>query len=73
MDVTRIFRVVFKPKSILALLVVSGIIFLLLGGATMAVHEQTSNFFTKWGGILLTIGIVGWLFFVIPTIKRLWE
>lgn len=65
-------KVIFKPKSILGLLVVSGVVFLFAGGVTMQMKD-ISDFFTKWGQIFLIIGLVGWLFFIIPAIINLWS
>lgn len=65
-------EIFYKPTSILGLLVAGGMLFLLIGGITMPSYPQVSDFFLKWGGILLAIGIVGWFFFIIPTIMRNW-
>ena len=63
-------NILFKPKSILGLLVAAGILFLLIGGGLISVSGAASAFFISTGGLLLFIGLVGWAFFVIPTIAR---
>jgi len=59
-----------KPKSVLGILIVSGILFLLISGTTMTLNGEVSRFFVIWGGILLTIGFFGWLFLFLPNFIR---
>ena len=63
-------KVIFKPKSILALLVVAGIVFLFIGGMSIPFQKEVSAFFLTTGTILLVIGLIGWLFFIVPAIVR---
>ena len=59
-----------RPKSVLGILIVSGILFLLISGTTMTLNGEVSRFFVIWGGILLTIGFFGWLFLFLPNFIR---
>lgn len=63
-------NILYKPKSILGLLVAGGILFLLIAGLTLTLSDKVSQFFLTWGSIFLTIGIVGWLFYIVPGILR---
>ena len=65
-------KILFKPKSILGLLVAVGLLFLLLSGLSMEFSQQVSEFFLKWAKILLFIGIAGWLLYIIPVVVRNW-
>jgi len=59
-----------KPKSVLGILIVSGILFLLISGTTIILNGEVSKFFLVWGSILLTIGFFGWLFLFMPNFIR---
>ena len=63
-------NVISKPKSVLGILIVSGILFLLISGTTITLNNEVSKFFLTWGGILLTIGFFGWLFLFLPNFIR---
>lgn len=62
--------ILFKPKSILGLLVAAGILFLMIAGATVTLSEEVHDFFFTFGLIFFFIGIGGWLFFIVPAIMR---
>jgi len=64
------FKILYKPKSILGLLIAGGILFLLIGGISIPISKEVSQFFLSTGYFFLGIGIVGWLFFLLPTIIR---
>jgi hypothetical protein len=66
-------KILYEPKSILGLLTAVGLLFLMLSGLSMPIQQNVSQFFLSWGKILLTIGISGWLLFVIPAILRNWS
>lgn len=63
-------KVIYEPKSVVSLLVVSGIIFIFFSGVAMPWNTSVAQFFEKWGKIFLTIGLAGWAFFILPTIIR---
>ncbi|TRZ54166.1 hypothetical protein D4Q76_02985 [archaeon] len=65
-----VFKILYKPKSILGLLIAGGILFLLIAGISIPVNKEVSQFFLSTGYSLLGIGIVGWLFFLLPSIVR---
>lgn len=66
-------KIVFKPKSLLAFITAIGLLFLLLGGLAIPVLPEVATYFQSWGKFLATIGIAGWLLFVLPTIFKLWK
>jgi hypothetical protein len=65
-------KILYKPKSILGLLVAVGLLFLLLGGLSLEFSEKISEYFISWGKWLLFIGIIGWLLYALPTIVKNW-
>ena len=65
-------NILYKPTSILGLLVAAGLSFLFIGGITISTHQQVSDFFLTWGKPLLLIGIAGWLLYIIPSLIRNW-
>ena len=66
-------NILYKPKSILGLIVAVGLLFILLSGLTMQFTKEVSEFFLSWGKTLLTIGIAGWLLYLLPSIIRNWS
>ncbi len=69
---TNYLQILFKPKSILGLLVAVGLLFILLSGLSLELSTVISEFFLKWGKICLLIGIAGWLLYIIPAVVRNW-
>jgi FtsH-binding integral membrane protein len=67
---TGVLAVLYKPKSILGLLVATGIVFIFIAGATLTINKDVHAFFLMWGSIFMAIGLIGWFFFVVPTIAR---
>jgi len=63
-------KILYKPKSIVSLLVGVGLLFLLIGGGLISLSPESSKFFIDTGWLVLGIGLVGWLFFIIPAIAR---
>ena len=66
-------KILYKPKSVLGLLVAVGLLFILLIGLTLQYSPEISEFFKSWGKWLLTIGIVAWLLYMLPSIVRNWS
>jgi hypothetical protein len=65
-------KILFKPKSILGLLVAVGLLFILFSGLSLSFSQPVADFFLHWGKIILIIGIVGWLLYIIPAVARNW-
>lgn len=65
--------ILYMPVSILGLLVGVGLFFILLGGLSMFINKEISEFFKEKGNWILFIGIIGWLIFIIPTIIARWS
>ena len=66
-------KILYKPKSVLGLLVGVGLLFILLSGLSMSYLPSVAEFFKYWGKLLLTIGIVAWLLYMLPSIVRNWS
>ena len=63
-------KVFYEPRGVTSLLVVCGTFFIFLSGMAMPWNTVVAQFFEKWGKILLTVGLAGWAFFIIPAIIR---
>ena len=67
------FKIIYKPRSILGLLMGVGLLFIFFSGIAMPIHPEVSTYFDKWGRGIFVIGLAGWLLYILPAILQRWD
>ena len=66
-------KIIYKPQSILGLIICVGLFFMFLGGITMPYDGSVSLYFKTSGYYFVYIGLCIWILFVLPTILGRWN
>lgn len=72
----NVFKIIFKPKSVLAFLIAAGVVFLLIGGLLTAAGTWEPGlataawFFMGFGFLFFCLGVGIWLLYVFTNFSR---